>query len=107
MTGLWLGLSWPPTHSSIAGVAAVGVARALFGLVYMALAVITNKATLLIGWRLAMGAIKRRPQPNSVLAGIPSSRRTWSGVAGSRPIERPIATRRSTRRGFVASWLRS
>ena len=59
--GQWLGMSWPPTHSSMAGVAAAGVATALFGVVCLALLVVTNRATLMVGWRLVLLAVGRRP----------------------------------------------
>lgn len=47
----------------------------------------------------------RQSQTDAGGAAIPSSRRTCDGLAGSRPIARPIVTMRSTSRRFVArSW---
>ncbi|HEX7491575.1 MAG TPA: oligosaccharide flippase family protein, partial [Candidatus Limnocylindrales bacterium] len=59
MTTQWLVTDPPQAHSSITEVAAAGVATILFGVVYLALLVITNRSTLQIGRRLALRSIAR------------------------------------------------
>jgi O-antigen/teichoic acid export membrane protein len=59
-SGQLLGMSWPPAHPSIAGIAAAGAASVFFGVACLALLVLTNKAPLLVGWRLALRAVGRR-----------------------------------------------
>ena len=61
MTGQWLGMTWPPTHASLASVATAGAATAIFGSVFLALLILTNRVTLTLGLRLALRSVGRLP----------------------------------------------